>query len=713
MKRQDYIEKMTKWFNEHWDYEMTHYSEFDYWILKKISYIMRPGNSDNAAFNDCIIMADTETSKKNALEIGPNHVVAWTISIRAFNQNIVTLWGHKPSTFVQTLRKIQRNMHQDAKTVVYFHNLSYDWTFLRQYLFNSYAFPIHQLNTQSHYPIYIEFQDGLILKDSLILAQRGLEKWAKDLQVEHQKSVGKWDYSKIRNQNEVYNADELEYIEHDTLAGVECIQKTIDTLHKRIYSMPYTATGIPREDVRVLGVKNYAHKAYTSRVLTYEEQLMAEDVFHGGFTHANRFLCDITLTEKIMQDLIHCKDFSSSYPFVMLAYPEYPVEKYSPLGKMNLKDILASKGLSFLFRLVLTNVKLKNPRFPMPILQYSKCKKVVNPVMDNGRIISCDYIEIYVNNIDAALINEYYTFKSQACLDVMAAHTDYLPRWFTDYVYQLYKDKCELKDGDPVLYAIQKAKLNSLFGLCCQRPVKESIEENYITGEYDVVDADLEEIYEKEIKKRNKVLNYQWGLVVTSLAQRNLFTLAKCIDYDAGGEWIYSDTDSIYGTKWNEEKLQEYNENCKALLHANGYEPVEINEREFIPGIAEHDGSYEEFRVLHSKCYCKRDAKTHELKITVAGVPKKGAACLKNDINNFKHNFVFDGLTSGKKLHTYFNLADLGKDKPYIDANGNETGDSIDLSPCEYRLKYDEEVDWEEAFTDEVFIQVYDEDCEI
>lgn len=713
MKRAEYIEKQKLWFDENWDYEMCHYSEFDYWILRKISYIRRPGPSDNAAYNDVIIMADTETSKKNALEIGPNHVVAWTISIRAFDRNIVTLWGHRPSSMISTIKKIQRFMHEDSKTIIYFHNLSYDWIFLRQFFFEKYQYPVRQLNVKSHYPVTIEFNDNLILKDSLILAQRSLEKWAKDMQVEHQKAVGKWDYDKIRHQNTSYNKDELEYIEHDTLAGVECIQATMNILEKRIYSMPITATGIPREEVQTRAKPYRGHSDYLKRVLTWEQQIMAEYVFHGGYTHANRFLCDITLTEKLMDALIICYDFSSSYPYVMLAYDEYPIEKYMDYGKATIKDILESKGLSWMFKLILTDVKLKDIHFPMPVLQFSKCIHTVNPVMDNGRILSADFVEIYVNNIDLQVINEQYDFKTSLCSECQVAHTCYLPRWYTDYVYELYKDKCELKKGgDPVLYAIQKAKLNSLFGLSCQKPVKDNIDEDYVTGEYKNASVDLEELYDKTIHKYRMVLNYQWGLIVTSLAQRNLFELGKCINYDKGGQWIYSDTDSVYGTKWDEKKLKNYNNNCKKLLKKNGYKPVIVDGKEYIPGVAEFDGAYTEFRVLHSKCYAKRDAEDNKLKITVAGVPKKGAECLEDNIDNFKPNFIFDGRRSGKKQHTYFYLNELGKDKWFYDKNGNETGDSIDLSPCEYKLS-GADFDWDEAFTEEITIQVYDEFSDI
>ena len=92
----------------------------------------------------------------------------FTLSIRVFNKNIVTLWGKKPSDCVKMLEKIIENMNGE-KTCIYIHNLPYDWTFLRKFIMVKMGTPVKQLNTKSHYPIYIEFENGMILRDSLIL----------------------------------------------------------------------------------------------------------------------------------------------------------------------------------------------------------------------------------------------------------------------------------------------------------------------------------------------------------------------------------------------------------------------------------------------------------------------------------------------------------------------------------------------------------------
>lgn len=204
--------------------------------------------------------------------------------------------------------------------------------------------------------------------------------------------------------------------------------------------------------------------------------------------------------------------------------------------------------------------------------------------------------------------------------------------------------------------------------------------EDYHTGEYHIQEIDRQARYNEYCEKWTTVTPYQIGCWVTSYAFRNLFELGSCVGLD--GEWLYSDTDSCYAVGWDEKKIAEYNERCKNKLTANGYGPVLHNDREYWLGCAEPDGIYSEFRLIGAKRYCVRDQASGELKITVAGVPKKtGAKCLKDDIENFRDGFIFDGKTTGKKLHTH-----LFRDEIFIDEHGNEIGDSIDLSDNDYTL---------------------------
>lgn len=688
-------------------YQFCHYKKFDYSILRAIWNINTRGAGAGENYNDVIIMADTETSKKKPDKYDPtaktkyvtgeNHVVAWTISIRAYHHNIVTLYGRKPSKMIETLLRIHENMN-GRKTVVYFHNFPYDHIFLRKFAYELYGNPVSQLNVKSLYPIYIEYANGLVFKDSLILAQRKLEKWAADMGVEHQKAVGKWDYDKIRNQDTLLTASELEYIEHDTLAGVECIDKTLEGLGKNIASIPMTATGIPREQTRKRG-KRKAHEAFQKIALSLEQYLKFTKIFHGGYTHGNRHYIDTLINWA----KVRCYDFASSYPFIMCAF-KFPMEKFTPMENCTADFILENAAdYAYAFKFIATNIRLKSDAEPMPALQFSKAEKTVNAILDNGRILAANYAEIYLTEWDLAVIADQYEWDKHICCEVEFAHKDYLPRWFTDYVFEAFTNKTMLKGGDPVLYSIAKALVNSLYGMTAQKSLKPDIIEDYITGDFaEQAIADPSGKYAEYIEKMSSILPYQWGVWVTSAAFYNVHQLAKCCRLP-----LYMDTDSCYGIDWDMQKLNAYNQSCRDKLVANGYGPVTRDGREYWLGVAETEGDkdlYTEFKYMGAKRYCGRCVQDGELHITVAGVPKKaGAKCLDDDISNFHPGFVFDGKRTGKKTHVYFI-----KDKIYIDENGNETGDSISLIPCDYELDSVRVVNWEELFNEDITIQIYE-----
>ena len=126
---------------------------------------------------------------------------------------------------------------------------------------------------------------------------------------------------------------------------------------------------------------------------------------------------------------------------------------------------------------------------------------------------------------------------------------------------------------------------------------------------------------EKAVNNHNTFLYYAYGCWVTSYAMQHVLELTHCVN-DRTYNALYVDTDSCYATDWNRQALDQYNKLCAAKLKAAGYKPVEHNGREYIPGVAELDGEYTQFRTVGAKRYCCRK-KSGELKLTVSGVPKK------------------------------------------------------------------------------------------
>lgn len=658
---------------------------FNYSLLNDVPVRSLRGKHNDTTYNDCIIMLDTETSKEkqNKLYIDKgklkyetvrNYVVAWSIAIMVNHQIVAGLYGNNPIECVNCIDAIQHAMQGD-KTVIYIHNMSYDWVFLRKFLLKQFGEPIRQLQTKPHYPIMFEFLNGLVLRDSLILSQKSLEKWANDLNVEHKKAVGKWQYDKVRTQKEVYSSDEILYFMNDVYAGVECLDITIALTHSiSVYYLPYTATGIVRKQFKKIGAYYRAHNRYISMLLTYQQYKQMLHTYHGGYVHANRFFAGILVDECI----IMCFDFNSSYPFCMLAY-KFPMEKFGPLDDKNIQFILDnSEKYAFMFTLIFAgHIELKRDCV-MPFLQLSKCENVLNPVLDNGRILAADYVEINLTEIDLEIIAKQYKYDKHICTNISFAKKDYLPRWFTDEIYKLYYNKCTLKGVDELNYMIEKGKLNSSYGMCVQKVLRDLITEKFDTGINTIEAQDNEELYYKECNKYGMVLPYQWGVWVTAYACRNLFELGSYAE-----TWLYSDTDSVYGINFDLDKIAAYNENCKRLLELNSYDPIQYNGKEFCLGVAvcdDHDDVFKEFKTLGAKKYVCRKM-DDSIKLTVAGVPKKaGAKCLNNDLNNFDVGFVFKGTDTGKLTHTY----------NYVDAiyeeNGIIYGDYIDLTPCDYTL---------------------------
>lgn len=699
----DIFEQEVKYYN---------YKDFDYRLLRKIKAYTRRSKYAERRYTvaELYAEADTETSKSSRYgqldlltksPITINYVCCWSLCLIAPEIGIVCLWGRTPKEYTECLNNIRKNITAD-KVYIYFHYLGYDHVFLRAFEKLAFGEPIQQLNTDSMYPVIREYENGLCIRDSLILANCSLNTWGKQLDVPHKKAVGKWDYSVQRDYNYKFSDDEFEYFTVDVICGAECLYKLAYTLGLHLVDLPLTSTGIVRRACRKAAEKG-SHDDFVSMAPFYSTfKRLSEETYSGGYTHANRFEIGY------IHENVKCFDFVSSYPFVMLS-EKYACEEFQPLDHgLKVEEALKmNDDYCYITDFLAYNIRLKDANNPMPYLQYSKIDKTVGHfIMDNGRIVAADAIRINsITDVTLALLNEYYEWEDAACINIEYAKKDYLPKWFRDFVFKCYEDKCMLKHGDKATYSLAKSRLNALYGMCVQSlpstilELQEDLEEQgKAEGQYIKLQSDREELYIAHLNNQTSLLNYAWGVWITEYAKRNLFELGKCTASPM--DWLYSDTDSVMSDKWIDEEVEAYNNKAKQKLIDAGYGPVVLNGEEFWLGLAEFDddkGIMTQFVSLGSKRYAYvNDSGLH---ITVAGVPKKEGAKALKDIKNFHKGFIFKGEETGKLLHKYY-FSSIIKEE-----DGCMYADYVDLTPADYDLGEVERCDPDfEDFNIDVFL---------
>lgn len=655
--------------------DVVYWTEFDYSQLNELNFIKRKNRGNNIYYAENIITADAETAKYTDEIL---FITDWSVTI----ENVSVIYGNNVQDFVQFFQNIIDLIcrEENHRIVVYIHNYSYDYVFLKNHMFAKWGQPISALAVKPHRYVNMVF-DGIEFRDSYILSQRSLENFCKDMNCESNKKVGAWDYTKFRTPKSGRTQDEIEYSLLDTIALNEAIRKLMNMHGVNVATCELTNTGFVRKEGKEAQRKKDKewNRKFRKMQLSLEEYRALEEAYHGGYTHANRFHIG-----EVMENVVSY-DFASSYPSTQ-CYEKFPMGEFKEIDDIELCDILElSNDFAFFGYIYFTDLQCDAEK-PMPPIAYHKTKVCLNFLTDNGKIISAEEILIPFCDPDLEAIIDNYTWSTCKITKCWFTRKDYMPLWFTDdFVMPLYYNKCTLKKADPGLYMKSKSMLNSIYGMCVQKIIRDEVKEDYITGDW-IVDKTIkndeasEEALQKHYSSRKKYLPYQWGVWVTAYAQRNLFRLGKACEI-----WIYSDTDSVKGIGWDNNKLNIYNAEIERKAKERNTGIVEYDGKKFILGKAEFDGEYSEFIALGSKRYCGRES--DGLHITVAGVPKSGAKQLNNDITNFRKGMIFrsEGENgTGKNQSTYINVEGIKTIE--IEGETIEYGSAIRLDPCDYDL---------------------------
>ena len=593
-------------------------------------------------------------------------------------------------SFIQVLSTILK-LSNDTRLVVYCHNFSYEFQFMRMRFKWDKLFFLEERK-----PVYA-ITKGIEYRCSLKLSSKSLAKVGEDLQkYKVEKKTGDLDYSLIRTSITPLTDIELGYCENDIRVVLAYIQEKIET-DGNISLIPLTNTGYVRNFCRKACFQRYDRYSRLMSCLTLEpdEYVQLKRGFMGGFTHASAKYSGVKLTN------VGSFDFTSSYPSVMLA-EKFPMSKSILIEHIESEEEL-NKYLSkycCLIDVELTNVVPKND-FDHPI-SYSKLIKVESPVVDNGRIVSAKSLTITCTEQDFFVYKAFYSWDEINIKRFRIYQKSYLPTAFIKSIIELYKMKTKLKDvdGEEVNYMISKNMLNSAYGMTVTDIVRDEI--NYIADMYSSTKPDLEEALNKYNYSKRRFLFYPWGVWVTAYSRANLFSgILAC-----GKDYVYSDTDSI--KILNPEKhwdyINEYNKQIKEKLE-KAAEFHHIDPEEFSPlnkngkpkpiGVWDYEGTYDRFKTIGAKRYIIQRGNNYSL--TVAGVNKAKArdylvkSC-RDPLDGLSDGLRVPAEYSGRLTLTYIDEPVSGIVEDYLGNLGEyEELSCIHMEPSDYELTLSDE----------------------
>lgn len=626
------------------------------------------GKSNSKYYCDDVFTLDIETTSawlKNGKPIGytKGHDNEYWNTLQPlalpyiwqFSVNNKVYYGRDFIDFKNVLNDLNK---RECKIIIWVHNLSYEFHFLSNILSweNVFAKTPHKPMkcTPKEYP-NIEF------RCSYMLTRLSLEAWGDQLKLP--KRVGDLDYEILRTPLTELKEEELGYCERDCLIVYKGISDYIKRYGNQ-WNIPLTQTGTVRRVVKDLLMEDHEYVSFIKKLVpaSAEEYKKLQQLFAGGYTHANR-----KYSGMVLEELLEHYDFASSYPTVMIS-EKYPMTPWVTSGYEIHEELFDE--CAFILHLKFSQLKTKSFNTYM---QYSKALSCKGEILDNGRILSAEEVEIIITEQDYITIKNNYEWEEIEVIESYKSYKDYLPKKFIEYILELYGNKTSLKDveGMEDLYMQSKQYINSLFGMCVTAIVQQNIKYNKDgTWEVeklteDIVNSKLYKLKSNNPREKRYFLSYAWGCWITAYARRNLW---KCIE-SCDKNVVYCDTDSIFvlgknDFSWyNEEITNKLKKACEELeIDFKLTRPKTPKGKEKPLGIFDKEEDCIEFITLGAKRYVER-RKDGKLYLTVSGINKGAVELLENNIYNFKEGFNFDKDADcvTKRLCTY--ITDMPKVK--------------------------------------------------
>lgn len=653
------------------------FKEYDFSHFENLKVITGRGrrNKFKKPVMDIVLSFDIETS--TLMEYEQSFMYVWQVAINTDTCIIGRTWKE----FKDFLLRVAKYRKGEAFFKFWVHNLAYEFSFLK----GIYRFkPEEVFIIDGRRVCRCEMLGCIEFCCSYIQTNMNLALLTSVYGATHTKLSGEeYNYTKIRYPWTPLTPDETQYQVHDVIGLNEAMIKRMESFGDTLFSIPMTSTGYVRREVKKQ-LAGYSFGVLRYILPSYEVYELLEESFRGGNTHANRHYVG-----KILKN-ITSYDIQSSYPYQMVC-KEFPVGKWESFEKNDIAfsdyEFLLKQGKAVLLRLQMSHVDLRDDFFGNPYIAVHKCRRLINPIVDNGRVLSCDYCEVVINDIDFEMILDIYDFDF-TIVEMHYSRYGKLPQEIIDVVLKYFRTKTEfkgLKDEKSVdLYLKAKNLLNSCYGMMAQKPVKQTIdfliEEEF---QFQLQHESRRSLYEAYCEK--PFLSFAWGCWVTSHARKDLHDGMKL----CGKKLVYVDTDccKFFTDKRIKKKFEALNEVIKEKARECGAVAIDAKGREQFLGVWDGEGEVDKFITMGAKKYASE--KQGKIKITIAGVHKKiGAEELKEagGLKMFKEGFVFN--RAGGMCAVY---NDAVAKTMTIDGHELLICDNVCLVPSTYTLGYADE----------------------
>ena len=374
--------------------------------------------------------------------------------------------------------------------------------------------------------------------------------------------------------------------------------------------------------------------------LSPQAYIAVQEAFAGGATHANPYTVGLALIG------VGSNDLTSAYPSKQcLEYFPMSTPKLVTPPPDEAELVNYTEKFCCVIRAAFTNLNAKifweNP------LSSSKCYPEVyvqrTARINNGRIVSCHYLETTITELDYHTLLDFYTWDRMDILELWIYRRGYMPTPFIRGVLDLYEKKTVLKgDKEHALeYMISKNMLNACYGMTVTNIIRPILTYDNNMGFLVPEAPNLVDEIEKYNKKYNRFLYYPWGVWVTAHVRRTLYRTILAV----GADYVYSDTDSVkcLNQEAHKKVFERYNDFIMEAIQKavdrtripyEKFSPTNAKGRSFPIGQWEFEGTYDRFKTLGRKRYLVDES--GKLAITVAGLNKGAVKYINRDGNAFE-----------------------------------------------------------------------------